>query len=211
MPKPRRPPSEATLEKSPACAACAELGARFHYDFPEDRSAPRPAAFAHLSTVAESNISFRDELVRCDVCQTYFAWNRMWDNDVYGTPLDYVDIYRLTPQGAKDWLQREQDWARKERAAERREIRSLKKLWADERGELDADARAIFDYLVEKRSRGVDGRTIEKECGLTDPAATWQALESLLQRHVVRRSPDTASREDANYHVSPSKPAPPPP
>ena len=159
--------------------------------------------------MASSILSFGDELRRCDLCQTYFSWNRMWDNDVYSTPLDYVDIYRLTPREAEEWLEREKQWARKERAAERREIRNRRKLWADEVGTLDADERAVFEYLVERGSRGVDGRTIEKECGLTDPVALWKAIESLLQKQVVQRSPATASRDYASFQVSRWKPTPP--
>lgn len=202
MPKRVRSATESQPEPPASCAACAELGMRFHFSFPEDPSAPHPASFAHLGNVAHSIISFRDELVRCDVCHAYFAWNRMWDNDVYSTPLDYVDIYRLTPQEAKEWLQREKRWAQKERAAERREIRKLRNLWADEVGKLDVDERAIFDFLVEKRSRGEVGEKIKAACGVEDPAAMWKALASLQQKNIVRRSQDSTSREHASYQVS---------
>lgn len=185
------------------CPACAELGDKFHYSFPEDKSAADPAAFAHLDKVADSVISFRDELVRCDTCHTYFAWNRMWDNDVYSTPLDYVDIYRLTQKEADQWLEREKLWARKERAAERRAVRKLEKLWADQIPKLSDNERQIFEYIVQSHSKGKAGENIEKECGLEPPLA-WQALESLQQKKIVRKSFATMNwpAHSATYEVA---------
>ncbi len=187
--------------KPDVCAACGELGEHFSYSFPEDKQAPLPASFAHLDTVARSVMSLRDELVRCDHCQTYFSWNRMWDNDVYSTPLDYVDIYRLTPKEAQDWLKREKQWVRKLRADEKREIRSLEKLWFDEVVKLGSNERTLFEYLVQKHSRGVDGEMIKKECGL-DPSVIWEALDSLEKKNMLRKTPNTASKETANYQIS---------
>ena len=185
------------------CPACAELGDRFHYSFPEEEGAREPDSFAHLDVVAHSIISFRDELVQCDQCQTYFAWDRMWDNDVYSTPLDYVDIYRLTPKEAEEWLKREKDWARKERAAERRAVRKLEQLWADETTKLSDDERVLFQYIVATHSQGRSGEMIQQECGL-EPSLLWQALESLQQKKIVTKSLRTADwpREHANYEVS---------
>lgn len=190
-------------EKSPDCPACAELGDRFHFSFPEDQSAAHPAAFAHLDNVAHSVSSFRDELKRCDVCQTYFAWNRMWDNDVYSTPLDYVDVYRLTDKEADDWLKFEKDWVRKERAYERRQTRKLEKLWADKLPELSAAERTVFSFLAQLPSKGQAGEKIEKECGLS-PDAMWQALESLQEKKIVSKTLNTMNwpREHADYEVS---------
>lgn len=127
----------------------------------------------------------------------------MWDNDVYSTPLDYVDIYRLTPQEADAWLKREKDWVRKERASERREIRKLKNLWADVVCQLNDNERAIFEYLVQAHSKGRSGEMLEKECGLPS-VAMWQALELLQQKKIVRRTTLTINwpKEHAQYEVS---------
>jgi hypothetical protein len=194
-----RPP----IAKKPlVCPACAELGDRFHYSFPEDQSAVHPAAFAHLENVAHSAMSFRDELVRCDTCQTYFAWDRMWDNDVYSTPLDYVDIYRLTDKEAAEWLKREKDWIKKERAAERREIRKLEKLWADEIAKFTRAELALFHYIVTAPARGRSGETIVKECPM-EPSLLWPALDSLMRKEIVEKSSDTINwpKEAAHYKV----------
>lgn len=199
MAKKKKPPAKVAQN----CPVCAELGDKFHYSFPEDKTAPDPAAFAHLSNVAHSVMSFRDELVRCDQCQTYFAWNRMWDNDVYSTPLDYVDVYRLTDEEADDWLRREKDWVRKERAYERRQTRKLEKLWADKIPELSHAELAVFQVLVQAPSKGQAGEKIEKECGL-ESGMIWQALESLQEKQMVRKTSNTTNspKEHADYEVS---------
>lgn len=183
------------------CSACAELGERFHYSFPEDRTSPDPPSFAHLQRVADSVISFRNELVRCDQCGTHFAWDRMWDNDVYSTPLDYVDIYRLTPQGAKDWLKRESDWVRRERAAERRESRKLQKLWADQVAELGADERLIFEYLVQRPQRGQNGKAAAEETGLGLERLA-KALAELARRKMLRKDYESAPLDAATYRIA---------